>query len=188
MRFKKPLVLSLVALWFLSTTALVLAMNKNLSKAFDHDMRLSMQLMSLDFETQFVDVLHAHSSPNTNTLFHITSDDGCFCQNLAKKHMAKLNEIVAGRDFAIKELNISALDAVKAAIPSTPAVAVVNDQNKLIYLGPYSRGSGCFGSNGEVNAILENATSAPTDAAQQTYLQPAIIVTEARGCYCNDEG
>jgi len=186
MRHKTALVLLLVALWFTSTSALVLGMNSNITKAFDHDMRLSMQLMSLDFEKKFVKVLQQEKLSNTNTLFHITSTDTCFCQTLAKPHISTLNSMVKDLPFVIRTLDISENDALQAAVPSTPAVAIVNAHNQLVYLGPYSRGSGCFGRSGEVNAILEKSAAASLPGKDVEQTQTAVIVTEARGCYCND--
>jgi hypothetical protein len=186
MRLKKSVVLLLVALWFGSATALVIGMNANITKAFDHDMRLSMQLMSLDFERQFVDLLQQGQSSNTNTLFHITSSGACFCETLAKPHISTLNNIVKDSTFEVRTLDINELDALKGAVPSTPAVAVVNARNELVYLGPYSRGSGCFGRSGEVNVILEKITAGGLQSFDTEQTQTAVIVTEARGCYCND--
>lgn len=186
MRHKTALVAALVALWFISTSALVLGMNSNITKAFDHDMRLSMQLMSLDFEKEFVKTLQQGQLSNTNTLYHITSTNQCFCQTLAKPHISTLNNMVQDLPFEIKTLDISEIDALQAAVPSTPAVAIVNARNELVYLGPYSRGSGCFGRSGEVNAILEKTAVGSLSGNDAEQTQTAVIVTEARGCYCND--
>lgn len=45
-----------------------------------------------------------------------------------------------------------------------------------MHVGPYSRGSACFGKNGEIDKQLSN------------YLQVAfnrVIDTDASGCFCN---
>ena len=82
-------------------------------------------------------------------------------------------------------------DALKALIPSTPAIIALDENDHLIYLGPYSRGSGCFGTNGMIDEQLalyldkvQFLPKSPSVLADNINLS-TVIETEASGCYCS---
>jgi hypothetical protein len=133
--------------------------------------------MQQDFEPQLVSVL----SPLTTDLFskviHIRSGD-CICDSLAENHSRELSTSLAKLGFTSESINLNALPALAKLIPSTPAVAIFNDHQQLLYLGPYSVGLGCFTNNSLSQNII--------NMSQVNYLG-AQINADVEGCYCHPQ-
>nr|WP_136251439.1 DUF6436 domain-containing protein [Ningiella ruwaisensis] len=182
---------SLAIIWFAGASFLVLSMNTQTTKAFDHDLRLSQQLMSLEFETNFSDLLNELTNEQSaqnpvKRLIHFESEQPCFCQTLAQAHINTLNSMLEDSDVHINTLNVSKIAILKHYVPSTPAVAVIDSNGELAYFGPYSSGSGCFGRSGEVNEVVKQRFLEPNALTLNSHeFSRAIIRAEARGCYCH---
>lgn len=181
---KKTLQWFFVLLWFGIASGLVVAMSSNTSRAFDHDNRLSVQLMSLDFERNFVTALRSAKPMRGDRIVHLTSANSCFCQTLAESHIEKINGLVAASDTNVITLNVSEHKDLQKLVPSTPAIAVISAREKLLYFGPYSQGSGCFSSSGEVDKVISRNLLGE-DAMQKSDAPETVIKAEANGCYCN---
>ncbi|MFC4700930.1 DUF6436 domain-containing protein [Glaciecola siphonariae] len=188
----------LVLLWFGLASSLVMAMNRFTLTDFDHDNRLAMQLMSLDFEQRLVERLAKAQTMRGKRIVHIRSSEPCFCESLVASHANKLDALVAKQntqsnpavnDASITNvyyIDLSQHPSLTALVPSTPAIAVINEQEQLVYYGPYAQGSGCFSSAGEVDAVIRKELMEQRTARSESIgKNSAVIRAEARGCYCN---
>jgi len=60
-------------------------------------------------------------------------------------------------------------------IPSTPSIAIIDDNGNTLYFGPYGEGIGCSQTGGYAKTMLNNYILGYSDQ---------LIVTSAKGCYC----
>lgn len=190
------LLISLICIWFVACSALIFWFSTTSKTQFDPDMLLSQGLMDLHFETNLVAALQANalSMPLLNdknpltqirgTVFHITQGD-CYCEWLAQAHQEKINIWSGQHQLKTVNINIDSTAQLAQFVPSTPAIAIVDSQNTLVYFGPYSRGSGCFGQSGQVDNQLEAwfGSSHITTVNTKVNITSAIDV-DATGCYC----
>lgn len=185
----------LLGVWFVACSGLILWFGASAKSQFDPDLKLSQNLMNLSFEEEVVSTLLAvSSSQNTSllgldarldngaTIFHI-SQNSCYCDWLAQAHQNSLDTWAKQNDFGSVYLNLHQASALQDLIPSTPAVVAIDENQELIYLGPYSRGSGCFTQSGKIDEQLANWKL--NKANQTVSYGGAIIDTDASGCYCN---
>ncbi|WP_448213458.1 DUF6436 domain-containing protein [Colwellia sp. MEBiC06753] len=106
---------------------------------------------------------------NGNMIVHFQSPN-CQCDQVSSGHIMALNN-QAAHHFSIKQITVS---ANHSAIPSTPAVAIV-ESGELLYFGPYGQGIGCNNSQGFAQTVLNNLNKG---------FRANIIVSDAKGCYC----
>lgn len=190
----------LVGLWFLLCTGLITWFGAGNKSEFDPQMQLSQEIMDIDFEAKFVSMLQNEVNAvlvtsdaqdehlHTGSVFHFTQGQ-CYCEWLAQPHQQSINAWAQDNQFNTHTLNITQHRSIKAIIPSTPAIAVVDAQGKLIYLGPYSRGTGCFARSGEVDEQLDKWLQMQTqsDSNNLAIITNTVIDTDASGCYCATE-
>ncbi len=179
----------LVFVWFIVCSALIFWLGTANKSSFDSDMRLSQAIMDLDFESDFIALVSQGSSQvNSKTVINFVQED-CYCEFLAREHTQNIEQLALSLGFKHLTLNINNYPALKAYVPSTPAVAVVSGDQKMVYLGPYSRGVGCFSNTGEINSVLEKYNAEAIKASIQEkpsqILPSTIIDTDAMGCYCS---
>lgn len=190
-----------IIVWFALATVAVFWVSLTSKADFDPNLSLSQEIMSLEFEAKLLSALplttlvsapKSHLAANYNialplnesaqqtTLYHFTQGE-CYCELLAKNHQSTLQSWSA--DVGVKNIfiDLKAYPHLTRFIPSTPSVLAVSNKNELIYLGPYSRGSGCFTNSGMVDAYLVDWLS--KDQAENKTPR-AIIDTESKGCYC----
>lgn len=105
-----------------------------------------------------------------------------------KAHIEKINALVAQTDVQVWVLDVYEHKALKAMVPSTPAIAVIDANEQLLYYGPYSQGSGCFSRYGAVNSVITNKLLTQKEHPMQyrpsADIPMTFIQTEAHGCYC----
>ncbi|MFC3120527.1 DUF6436 domain-containing protein [Agaribacter flavus] len=175
-----------VVCWLILCSSLIVWVGASNKSEFDPEMRLSSAIMDMNFEYTVVEKFAPLSTVGeTRQLFHIYQGD-CFCEWLARTHISKLSLWAANQDFAIIDVNLDEHPELKPLIPSTPAVLAIDDRHRLIYLGPYSRGSGCFSASGQVDDVLKQYVE--RDLAIQnpsTRFPSATIEVDASGCYCS---
>ena len=148
---------------------------------FDPKLKLSQGLMSLSFESRLASALKEVSGPTDRpSIFHLTQGE-CYCEFLAKNHKNKLNKWSVQKGFVNYAIDISKVPQLAEFIPSTPSIIAIDENGSILYLGPYSRGGGCFANNGQVDTILNDYVN---NAADKPNSQRAIIETDASGCYC----
>lgn len=148
-------------------------------------------MMDTEFESGLKNALSKFTArlPSVDTpngyIFHI-GQGSCFCESLAKNHQQSLDAWGKEYGFITSTIRVEEIDPNNRFIPSTPAVIAVDKNRNLIYMGPYSRGKGCFSTTGMVDEQLTQWISS------QHYLEPenkfrslhSVIETEAEGCYC----
>lgn len=101
-------------------------------------------------------------------------DNRCHCTNQTRTHQAAINKLATAQGFTVVNIELSD-NAIAPSIPAVPAIAIVGDNNDLLYAGPYATGVDCSENNSLVDVVLHNFAqgfSAPT------------IISDARGCYC----
>ena len=186
--------LSFLTIWFIACSGLILWIGTTNKNEFDSDLVLSQAIMDMNFEESLMATLAAQSAsysssrtfqPNQNfkgRIYHINQGD-CYCEWLAQPHQRKLDQWGQDHDFTTTYIDLNRASELKKYVPSTPAVIAVSEDNELIYFGPYSRGSGCFATNGMVDEQLalwlKNRPQASSGISLGT-----VIETEVSGCYC----
>lgn len=192
-------------LWFVACTGLIVWIGTASKSQFDPNMKLSMALMNLSFESDLIasinSIRKAELSTNTETLatdtqasiFHITQGD-CYCEWLAQSHISTLTTWSQKNEMTSYKIDLNKHPDLRAFVPSTPAVLAIDQYDQLIYFGPYSRGSGCFSNSGMIDQVLDHwlARVAESENKQVTSLQntltptpeQGIVDTDANGCYC----
>ena len=142
---------------------------------FDPNNQLTLLSAQASFEREFVKKLQSAGIDTRNTTLHFAADKRCYCQTVAKPHIDSVKQLATEQGFINSQLTVRSDSALISYIPSTPAVAVFNQQGLLVYLGPYATGLFCAPQQG----IFENYIS-----SEQAYLG-ATIISDAKGCYCH---
>lgn len=101
-------------------------------------------------------------------------DNRCSCTNRTRTHQAAINKLATAQGFTVVNIKLSD-NAIAPSIPAVPAIAIVGDNNDLLYAGPYATGLDCSENNSLVDVVLHNFA--------QGFSTPTII-SDARGCYC----
>ena len=173
----------IIGVWFIACSALITWYSTSNKNEFDPKMQLSQAIMDLSFEQTFSQLLITVKPELTDNarVIHFTQGD-CYCEWLAEPHQNKLDEWASKHEFDAIYIDLKDFPQLQAYIPSTPAIAAIDDNNQLIYLGPYSRGSGCFSQSGEVDIQLNNYLI--MKETNKLGIN-ALIDTDASGCYCN---
>ena len=170
--------------WFIIGTVAVFAINQNGQLPFDPKLKLAQQIMSLDFEKHLLKVLpKAHKNAQL-AVYHITQGD-CFCEWLVQTHQRNIEHWSAGRDIVNIDIRLQHYPQLANMIPATPAVVVVDEWGKLIYLGPYARGRGCFNGSGQIDVYLHRWERL---SVTRKHSHQPLIDTDASGCYCVTKG
>ncbi len=147
----------IIGVWFIACSALITWYSTSNKNEFDPKMQLSQAIMDMSFEQTFSQLLITVKPEQTGNarIIHFTQGD-CYCEWLAEPHQNKLDEWALKHEFNAIYIDLKDFPQLQQYIPSTPAIAAIDDNNQLIYLGPYSRGSGCFSQSGEVDIQLNN--------------------------------
>jgi hypothetical protein len=181
MKISKIKLSLLLLTWFSMASVAIFGLASASKSHFDPKLKLSQGLMSLSFEKNLTKALTKISGPiRSPAIYHITQGN-CYCEFLVSAHQSKLNRWSLAEGFVNVAINLSQFPEIAEFIPSTPAVIAISKYGSLLYLGPYSRGTGCFASNGQVDSFLRDYVSRSTD---NTNYQSTIIETDASGCYC----
>jgi hypothetical protein len=163
-----------LALWLAAVFALLKIADAAKLSPFDPTQSLIMQSMELSFEPRLSAALKPVETDLANKVIHIRSGD-CVCESLAEKHSSELSNNLAKLGFKSEAINLDALPELAKLVPSTPAVMVFNHEQKLLYLGPYSEGLGCFTNSSLSQKIIK--------LSQSRYFG-AQINADVEGCYC----
>lgn len=174
---KRYWILGIVFIWFFGALFfLAFFANSGLSH-FDPTGRLTNASQNLHFDQTFVDSLKGDVGNLQSTVVHFEMDD-CQCNQIAAEHKASVALLATEQYYTNKVIKVSQFPSVTQWLPSVPAVAVIEDDGRLAYLGPYSAGYSCSAGNGIVERYIEVKP-------QKMNNLPASIVTDTLGCYCN---
>lgn len=165
---------------FVGLAAMIIALlsNPGSSGLEDFDPDGSLFNASLDdaFETAFARSLQQEVGELQNTVVHF-SDRNCWCETFAEEHIESVMALAQSHDLrpvVVDKLDVQA--ELAGQIPSYPALAIFDGEQKLVYLGPYSDGVNCAPENGLVEPFIRG---------QRRYLGYATVLTDTQGCYCN---
>lgn len=163
----------LVSIWALLALGLVIYFASEKIKDFDPNGILTKRMGKIEADSQFRDKLRALGFKVEKGVFHFITSN-CYCNFIASTHINSVNSLVLNKGYTNIQVDISLFPTLKNYIPSTPAVAVFNDTGTLAYLGPYSSGLYCAPSKGLVEKFIP---------AHKNIIG-AVVLTDARGCYC----
>lgn len=169
-------------MWLVGCSILVVWLGSVNKSEFDPNLKLSQAIMDLSFEEQLIDVIdaiNANSSATNARIIHITQK-ACYCDWLSLSHQSSLNDWASKHNYETTQINLNDSPQLTKFIPSTPAVIAIDKNNQLIYVGPYSRGGGCFSQSGKINDQLTLWAQ-----KKETVYKQTVIDTDAKGCYCS---
>ena len=134
---------------------------------------LESQSSKLAYEQALKSELRQTYGSLANSAFNI-SQSNCSCNQLLNTHLQTLNPWLEQKGFFIHNVNYT---GIKSYVPSSPAIIVFDENESLIYVGPYSTGYLCNSENGIVELAINSAISFKGI--------PAMILSDAQGCYCH---
>lgn len=168
---KRVAIWSGVATWLVVILAALVTIGSERLMPFDPNGTLTAQMIQPDFDSRLsLSLGRAHSK----TVVHFTQPL-CYCNMVANPHINSVKRLAEKEGFDNTVISIDSDPKWASVVPSTPAIAVFDENGKLDYLGPYSTGFYCSPSNGLVEAFIEQRTKP---------LPGAVIAAEAEGCYC----
>lgn len=166
-----------LVIWLAVVFALLKVTNAAKLSLFDPEQTLVMKSLEAEFEPQLTKTLKTVSPNLANRVFHIRADD-CICETLAENHSQELSQSLANLGFQNELIDLKLMPQLAEFVPATPAVAVFNDNEQLLYLGPYSVGLGCLTNNSLSQQI--------SNLSQVDYLGSQINA-DVKGCYCHPQ-
>ena len=174
---RKGLVWAGLAVWAVGLLAGLWLYSKQQLTAFDPQQVLASAASQPGFDDRFVSRL-SQAGVAAGSIVHIQPAESCYCNSLTQIHKQEL--ATALPDYTVKTLVPEQLGETAALLAALPALAVIDKDNQLRYLGPYATGFGCLTGNTLINQIISTVND-PVSAM-------ATILTEASGCFCPSSG
>lgn len=165
----------IVAVWLCSVMTGLWVYGGNQTSEFDPSLSLTAAASERDFDIRFVAFLN-EADITPGTIVHLQTDAPCFCNSLSRQHQYDLSELLKEQGYSLKVVNLSEHQALADIVPSFPALAVVDADNQLRYLGAYATGLGCYTGDDLVATIAS--------WVRQDNYQGAMINADGEGCYC----
>lgn len=163
-----------ITVWVVSILLLLKVVDTTKLREFDPNQRLYLLSANGEFESGLTKLLQEVKGDISKTAIHFRNGD-CFCETLVSTHSQELANTLTAANFHNITVNINDVAGITTYIPSTPALAIFNESQQLVYLGPYSTGLGCFTDNSLIDTIKQYLIA---------QYWGAQINTEAEGCYC----
>ena len=170
---KQSVILSFLVLWFAAILAALFYLKSDRLKQFDPNGTLTARSSSMAFDIELTSLLKK-KGVEPNTLVHFSEQPSCYCNTLSRRFSEPLHEKL-GSDYTFKNIELD--EPLRDLIPSYPAIAVVDEEFRLRYIGPYASGIGCWVGKGNIDKIANIVKSS-------NYFG-AVINSEVKGCYCN---
>ncbi|WP_218311540.1 DUF6436 domain-containing protein [Alteromonas antoniana] len=165
---------SLLFAWTVAILAGLWLYNSKQIVSFDPNQVLAQAATSMSFDGNLVALLSAQGV-EPGTLVHLQTDASCYCNTLTSQHRDALLNELGEQGYQAKTLNIATVPGLAALLPAFPAIAIIDEQRQLRYLGPYATGYGCFTGQ----TLIDNIVS----IARAEY-HGAVIQADAKGCFC----
>jgi len=143
---------------------------------------VNMRLMTFDPQSKLINtpissmvngIKAMHGGTIKRTVFHFV-DKSCHCAVLTEPHKLIINDIALNDEFEVVNIDLEGSEAAPF-ISATPAILITDDNEKLLYVGPYATGLDCSADNSLVDVVLNNY--------RQGFSSPTIV-SDAKGCYC----
>mgnify|MGYP000017559717 CR=1 FL=1 len=164
-----------VAVWLCSVMTGLWIYGGNQTSEFDPQLSLTAASSERDFDTRFAAYLN-EAGIRPGTLVHLQTDSPCFCNSLSRQHQYDLSELLKEQGYSLTVVNLSDHPSLADNVPSFPALAVLDAENQLRYLGAYATGLGCYTGDDLVATIA--------NWVKQDNYQGAMINADGEGCYC----
>ncbi|WP_414829297.1 DUF6436 domain-containing protein [Alteromonas sp. H39] len=160
--------------WAVAILAGLWLYNSKQIVSFDPDQVLAQAATSMAFDDNLVVEL-SKQGVQPGSLVHLQTNAACYCNTLTSAHRDTLLSQLHNEGYQATTIDISTIPGLHALLPTFPAIAVIDNNGQLRYLGPYATGYGCF--TGET--LIDNIVS----IARSDY-HGAVVQTEASGCFC----
>ncbi|NVK54385.1 MAG: thioredoxin [Alteromonadaceae bacterium] len=164
-----------VVAWAVAILAALMLANLDQIKMFDPQMKLAQAASQPNFDQQFTADLSA-AGVKPGSLVHIRASQRCYCNTLTEPHQQELSQALAANGYQVTQVSLTEHPQLTQYIDAFPALAVVDKQGKLRYVGPYAIGYGCFTGNNLVAEISQLATASEYFGAS--------VNSDAKGCFC----
>lgn len=196
------LIIGLFSFWIIATVLGLWWFQQSKLKAFidfDDDPRFYQPAQISQFLQPYIDQLEP-ALPGQQTLFHFWRSD-CICNRISQRHFSRLlNDfdkqalrivIIAhpnsqAKDIEqLQQLNGDRLQVIKAlpelqSLPSSPALAIISEQQQLGYFGPYGFGAFCTSNEeGFLSSLVKDLSKNEQQEA------PTFINVIGEGCFCS---
>ena len=196
------LIISLFSFWIIATVLGLWWYQQLKLKAFidfDDDPRYYQPAQISQLLQPYIDQLEP-ALPGQQTLFHFWRSD-CVCNRISQRHFSRLlNDfdkqalrivIIAHPNTQaedinqIQQLNGDRLQVIKAlpelhSLPSSPALAIISEQQQLGYFGPYGFGAFCTSNeDGFLSSLVKDLSLNKQQEA------PTFINVIGEGCFCS---
>ena len=174
---RKGLVWAGLAVWAVGLLAGLWLHSKQQLTAFDPQQVLASAASQPGFDDRFVLRL-SQAGVAAGSIVHIQPAESCYCNSLTQIHKQEL--ATALPDFTVKNITPAQLGEAAALLAALPALAIIDKDNQLRYLGPYATGFGCLTGNTLISQITSMVNHPVSDMA--------TIVTDVSGCFCPSSG
>jgi hypothetical protein len=195
------LIVTLFSTWIIASALGLWWFQQSNLKAFigiDDDSRFYQSAQVSQLLQPYIDQLEP-ALTGQQTLFHFWRSD-CICNRISQRHFSRLL-----RDFNQQELRIivithpdslaedieqlqrlngDRLQVIKAppelqVLPSSPALAIISEQQQLAYFGPYGFGAFCTSNeDGFLSSLVRDLSNNEQPA-------PTFINVIGEGCFCS---
>lgn len=162
---------SIVAIWLIYTMLSFVIVSKERLVEFDK------QGVIANYNPQQIGALLTEEFANSfalkSTVLHLGREN-CPCSQFTEAHVSSLAKMAEDHQLT----NVYKTPSRGSLVYSTPAVAIFDSEQQLIYFGPYGQGIGCSETTGFAQTVLNNHVKGYDDA---------VIISSAKGCYCTSD-
>ena len=166
---------ALLGVWACSIVGGLLIYSEKQLRPFDPQLVLTDAALQKDFD-QRVSTMLIEAGAAPGSVVRLTHSQYCYCDTLVGAHQTDLLDELGRDHYANITLQLDSSPDLAAFIPSYPALAILDENAKLRYLGPYAKGYGCFNGKTLINQIVS--------LTQSEDYYGAVINTDANGCFC----
>lgn len=194
------LTISIFCLWIIATLVGLWMFQQAKLKSFigaDDDTRFYQAMAIESILTPYLEKL-PQALVNQQTLLHFWKPD-CLCNRISQRHFSRLlnnftddklriviiaHPLSSNEEIAnLQQLNGKRLTIVRAqndllTLPSSPSLALMNNDNKLGYFGPYGFGAFCTSND---DGFLTSIVNQMASEKQLTTFTNVI----GEGCFCS---
>ncbi|NVK25147.1 MAG: hypothetical protein HWE10_09485 [Gammaproteobacteria bacterium] len=110
--------------------------------------------------------------PKKGIILHFQQND-CACNVSSEAHVNALKELAQMHTVEFRNIDPTLIPDI---VPSTPSVAILDDNGQLVYFGPYGEGLDCSQTDGFALTVFNNYLKG---------FSASLLISDAEGCYCN---
>lgn len=161
--------------WPVASLAVLAYLNFRHFGPFDPADTLGRHLQNGQVEQRIEQLFNDVAGPTAMTVFQLSRKE-CQCNRYNEPLVEQVNTLLSLQGYKVVELSVDDYPQIAQWIPGFPSMAVFDDQQRLVYTGPYSSGYFCTPSTNVVADLITNLLASP-------YLG-ATINSDTTGCYC----